>query len=111
MLVFMGCCHDKVVLLKFLLLLKRVLLAEHHIEEASTLCVRAVAAADISPSCALYRLASHQTLAVNIGCLLHYRAGAMSKPLLDKKATDQLNLAVLRRVDPDTEQVQSTPRW
>lgn len=29
----------------------------------------------------------------------------MSKPFLDKKATDQLNLSVLRRVDPDTEQV------
>ena len=29
----------------------------------------------------------------------------MSKPFLDKKATDQLNLTVLRRVDPDTEQV------
>ena len=30
---------------------------------------------------------------------------AMSKPFLDKKATDQLNLSVLRRLDPDTEQV------
>ena len=29
----------------------------------------------------------------------------MSRPFLDKKATDQLNLSVLRRVDPDTEQV------
>lgn len=29
----------------------------------------------------------------------------MSKPFLDKKATNQLNLTVLRRVDPDTEQV------
>ncbi|KAL3153048.1 hypothetical protein ABBQ38_012072 [Trebouxia sp. C0009 RCD-2024] len=32
----------------------------------------------------------------------------MTKPLLDKKATDQLNLSVLRRVDPDTEQVLTT---
>ncbi|DBA87219.1 TPA: hypothetical protein ACH3X1_004288 [Trebouxia sp. C0004] len=32
----------------------------------------------------------------------------MSKPFLDKKATDQLNLSVLRRVDPDTEQVLAT---
>ena len=32
----------------------------------------------------------------------------MTKPLLDRKATDQLNLAVLRRVDPDTEQVLTT---
>lgn len=33
------------------------------------------------------------------------QSSIMSKPFLDKKATDQLNLSVLRRVDPDTEQV------
>lgn len=34
-----------------------------------------------------------------------HKLAAMSKPFLDKKATDHLNLSVLRRVDPDTEQV------
>ena len=51
----------------------------------------------------------HGNSALARPCVETSKYTAMSKPFLDKKATDQLNLSVLRRVDPDTEQVRRVP--